>query len=344
WDTAPHHTDALLVSLSYRGRRIGAELVPLSWRKVVLRASWLFAGFRSCWERRRDGERTHCRDHCREKTSVRPLTSTMVVGAYVRIHNTAVVVLLLALICCASCLQQPAAVEETSRRQRPQQQQQQQGNQGNSQAGDQAIYHGGVTDVAGNRDGARFRRRLLSKSTATPPNAGANEQHQQLDTAGEQEAWEEQARAATTTTTVAARRANPGMHGSEEGARAAVEGVLEGGVARAAQVQTMDVLEAESGGAVEAAVGEGAEEEQEQEQEQEQEEEQEEDKGIEEGEAGGFVVVAPDSEPEQRGQGENIDNDNASTNGISNNVMVIVFCALAFVANGGFLVYVFWVM
>ncbi|CAN0465588.1 unnamed protein product [Ectocarpus sp. 12 AP-2014] len=265
----------------------------------------------------------------------------MVVGAYIRVHNTAVVVLLLALLCCASCLQfaeQPAAVEETSRGQRSQQQQQQ-GNQGNSQAGDQAIYHGGVADVAGGRDKARSRRRLLSKSTATPQNTGANEQHQQRDTAREQEAWEEQARAATTTTTVAARRANPGMHGSEEGARAAAEGVLEGGVARAAQVQTMDVLEAESGGAVEAAVGEGAEEDEE-----EEEQEQEEDKGIEEGEAGGFVVVAPDSEPEQRGQGENIDNDNASTNGISNNVMVIVFCALAFVANGGFLVYVFWVM
>ncbi|CAB1119024.1 unnamed protein product [Ectocarpus sp. CCAP 1310/34] len=262
----------------------------------------------------------------------------MVVGAYVRVHHTAVVLLLLALLCCASCLQ-PAAVEETSRRQRPQQQQQQ-GNQGNSQAGDQAINHGEVTDVAGGRDGARFRRRLLSKSTTTPPNTGANDQHQQLDTAGEQEAWEEQARAATTTTTVAARRANPGMHGSEEGARAAAKGVLEGGVYRAAQVQTMDVLEAESGDAVEAAVGEGAEEEEEQQQQQEEEE----DKGIEEGEAGGFVVVAPDSEPEHRGQGENIDNDNASTNGISNNVMVIVFCALAFVANGGFLVYVFWVM
>ncbi|CAM9155974.1 unnamed protein product [Ectocarpus sp. 6 AP-2014] len=262
----------------------------------------------------------------------------MVVGAYVRAHNTAVVVVLLALLCCASCLQQPAAVEETSRRQRPQQQQQQ-GNQGNSQAGDQAIYPGEVADVAGGRDGARFRRRLLSESTATPPNSGANEQHQQLDAAGEQEAWEEQARAAaTTTTSVAARRTIPGMHGGEEGARAAAEGVLEGGVARAAHVQTMDVLEAESGGAVEAAVGEGAEKEEEEEQ------EEEEDKGIEEGEAGGFVVVAPDSEPEQRGQGENIDNDNASTNGISNNVMVIVFCALAFVANGGFLVYVFWVM
>ncbi|CAM9846630.1 unnamed protein product [Ectocarpus sp. 8 AP-2014] len=260
----------------------------------------------------------------------------MVVGACVRVHHTAGVVLLLALLCCASCLQQPAAVEETSRRQRPQQQQQQ-GN-GNSQAGDQAIYHGGVADVAGDRDGARLRRRLLSESTATPPNPGANEQHQQLETAGEQEAWEERARAAAaTTTTVAARRTNPGMHGSDEGARAAAEGVLEGGVARAAKVQTVDVLEAESGGAVEAAVGEGAEEEQE-------EQEEQEDKGIEEGEAGGFVVVAPDSEPEQRGQGENIDNDNASTNGISNNVMVIVFCALAFVANGGFLVYVFWVM
>ncbi|CAM9368311.1 unnamed protein product [Ectocarpus sp. 8 AP-2014] len=259
----------------------------------------------------------------------------MVVGAYVRVHHTAGVVLLLALLCCASCLQQPAAVEETSRRQRPQQQQQ--GNQGNSQAGDQAIYHGGVADVAGDRDGARLRRRLLSESTGTPPNPGANRKHQQLETAGEQEAWEERARAAAATSaTVAARKTNPGVPGSDEGARAAAEGVLEGGVARAAQVQTMDVLEAESGGAVEAAVGEGAEEEQEQ--------EQQEDKGIEEGEAGGFVVVAPDSEPEQRGQGENIDNDNASTNGISNNVMVIVFCALAFVANGGFLVYVFWVM
>lgn len=32
------------------------------------------------------------------------------------------------------------------------------------------------------------------------------------------------------------------------------------------------------------------------------------------------------------------------SNGISKNIMVIVFCALAFGANGGFLVYVFWVM
>lgn len=90
------------------------------------------------------------------------------------------------------------------------------------------------------------------------------------------------------TTTVAARRKSPGR--SDEGARAAAEGVLAGGVARAAQAQTMDVLEEEGGGAVEAAVGEGAEEE-------------EEDKGIEEGEAGGFVVVARDSEVrEERGR------------------------------------------
>lgn len=33
-----------------------------------------------------------------------------------------------------------------------------------------------------------------------------------------------------------------------------------------------------------------------------------------------------------------------ASSGISKNVLVIVFCALAFVANGGFLVYVFWVM
>lgn len=51
-----------------------------------------------------------------------------------------------------------------------------------------------------------------------------------------------------------------------------------------------------------------------------------------------------DLKPEEGEAGDSVDNDNSSTNGISNNIMVIVFCALAFVANGGFLVYVFWVM
>lgn len=58
----------------------------------------------------------------------------------------------------------------------------------------------------------------------------------------------------------------------------------------------------------------------------------------------GTPLIPIRSKPEEGDPGDNLDNENASTSGISNNIMVIVFCALAFVANGGFLVYVFWVM
>ncbi|CAM9687556.1 unnamed protein product [Pylaiella littoralis] len=128
-------------------------------------------------------------------------------------------------------------------------------------------------------------------------------------------------------------RSGDAVLGTVNGVRGSAEDALEEAVTRAVQVKAMHTLEGEdqgvgSGSVVEAVEVGGAEE----------------DKGIEEGEAGGFVVVARDSKPGEGDPRDSLENDSSSTNGISNNIMVIVFCALAFVANGGFLVYVFWVM
>ncbi|CAM9304594.1 unnamed protein product [Choristocarpus tenellus] len=62
--------------------------------------------------------------------------------------------------------------------------------------------------------------------------------------------------------------------------------------------------------------------------------------GSSSGEVGGGLAEEEETLEDEGGE----DAQPRDSSGISRNAIVIVFCAVAFIANGGFLVYVFWVM
>eukprot|EP00752_Nemacystus_decipiens_P009896 g8829.t1 len=252
------------------------------------------------------------------------------------------VLVLAALLCLAHSTPLQEPVVERSPRRPPREQRHPHQNQDNAEGEGQEHYDGGGSAAStGDREGAR-RRRLTTTTDTNQQHQSAHDprlQHQQTKgdakatTTRTAAAGSAESRPAAAAAAPAGRSDNTVTRSVDEvqGSEAALKGAVrpETGF-HGVQV---GILEGEgqavgSDGALEVVEGGRAEE----------------DKGIEEGEAGGFVVVAQDGKPGEGETGDSVDNDNSSTNGISNNIMVIVFCALAFVANGGFLVYVFWVM